>query len=124
MQLNIGNKDYTIHLGIDALAYLDDKYNTIEPTTGLKIGYGVTALNAYLEMANVLALVTFIKAGTSTEYQKPSNKDIEEYLGSLELEDLDKLFKEAQDELGKQPLTRLAIKRTEKAIAEEAKKKA
>ena len=123
MQLNIGNKDYTIHLGIDALAYLDDKYNTIEPTTGLKIGYGVTALNAYLEMANVLALVTFIKAGTSTEMSKPSNKDIEEYLGSLELEDLDKLFKEAQDELGKQPLTRLAIKRTEKAIAEQEMEK-
>ena len=115
MQLKLGKMEYQLYLGIDAMKYLDSVYKIVDSTTGFEFGFGVNALVANFEMLNILAMVHFIKAGTSTESKKPSNRDIEEFLGTLDEDGLENLFKEAKEELKKQPLTRLQMKKMEQS---------
>ena len=113
MKLKIGKLEYPIYLGIEAMKYLDSVYKIVDQNTGVEFGFGVGYLASNFKMFNILSLVHFIKAGTSTEQQKPSNKDIEEFIGTLDEEGLENLFLEATEELKKQPLTRLQMKKFE-----------
>lgn len=123
MELTIGNKTYPIYLGVAAIDYLDrfDDYR-IEKD-GISFGFGVNLLYGNLGMGSISSLVRFIKAGTCTENQKPSDEAIESFMAELDYEALESLFEEAIDELKKQPMTRLSIERLE-ASQEQAKKKA
>lgn len=123
MELKIGNRDYPIYLGIAAIDYLDNFDDYRIEQNGMSFGFGVNMLYGNLEMGNVSSLVRFIKAGTCTEKQKPSNKAIEEFMAELDYEGLKALFEEAIDELKKQPMTRLSIARLEEAQTEENSKK-
>lgn len=117
MQLKIGEKEYPIILGFDAINYLDEVY--FFEVNGLKLAQGVKIVVQYLMDENPVALYHMIKAGTSTESQKPSNADIEAFISELgEKNKLQKLFGEMIDELKKQPLT----KHTAKSLVREAEK--
>lgn len=106
MQLKIGKKDYDINLGIRALKYLDDVYYYEEEQSGFRFGVGIELLTTGLSMGNILAVVNFIKAGTITERSKPSDEDIEEFIGSMTEDEFDSFLEEVKEELKKQPLTR------------------
>lgn len=109
MNLKIGGKDYQIHFGFDAINYLDTVYK-ISVEGYLDFGIGLNGIIVALQQKNLMGLLHFIKAGTSTEPQKPSNKDIEEFIGSLDDKAFDGLFKEALEEIKKSPLTRVKAK--------------
>lgn len=109
MILKLGNRDYEIRFGIAALKFLDEVYK-IE-VQGVGFGYGLQSLITSLQMLNVLAIVNFIKAGTATEAQKPKDLDIENFIGNLTDEEFDNIFKEALEEIKKQPLTRATMKK-------------
>ncbi len=117
MQLKIGEKEYAIILGFDAINYLDEVYYF--EVNGIKLAQGVKIVVQYLMDENPVALYHMIKAGTSTEPQKPSNAEIEAFISELgEKNKLQKMFGEMIEELKKQPLT----KHTAKALVREAEK--
>ena len=117
MQLKIGEKEYAIILGFDAINYLDEVYYF--EVNGIKLAQGVKIVMQYLMDENPVALYHMIKAGISTESQKPSNADIEAFISELgEKNKMQKMFGEMIEELKKQPLT----KHTAKARVREAEK--
>lgn len=117
MVIKIGEREYPIILGFDAINYLDELYYF--EVNGVKIAQGVKIVMQYLMDENPFAIYHMIKAGTSTESQKPSNADIEAYISELgEKNKLQKMFGEMIEELKKQPLT----KHTAKALVREAEK--
>ena len=117
MQIKIGEKEYQIILGFDAINYLDEIY--FFEVNGVKLAQGVKIVVQYLMDENPFAIKHMIKAGTATEPQKPSNAEIEAFISELgEKNKLQKLFGEMIEELKKQPLT----KHTAKALVREAEK--
>ena len=117
MVIKIGEKEYPIILGFDAINYLDQVYYF--EVNGVKLAQGVKIVMQYLMDENPIAIYHMIKAGTSTESQKPSNVDIEAYITELaEKNKLQKMFGEMIEELKKQPLT----KHTAKQLVREAEK--
>ena len=120
MQLKINNNEYTMNYGFSAINYLDEVYYAELNNT--KIGFGVQLVITQLKAQNVMALIHMIKAGTSTAVKRPSNDEIEEFIGSLSMEEFDTLCEEFIEELKKQPLTRVMalkmFKRVEKEMSE------
>lgn len=120
MQLKINDKEYTMNYGFSAINYLDEVYYAELNNT--KIGFGVQLVITQLKAQNVMALIHMIKAGTSTAVKRPSNDEIEEFIGSLSMEEFDTLCEEFIEELKKQPLTRVMalkmFKRVEKEMSE------
>lgn len=121
MQLELGGKKYDIYMGIASLNYLDKVYTIKDQASGIEFGAGVEFLISSLNMGNMMAMVHFIKAGTETEKSKPSNKAIEDFIGSLSDEELEELFSEAVEEIKKQPLTKHTVNKMEKRIKGEEK---
>ena len=111
MQFKIDDRTYDVYFGIAALKYLDEQYTFKDEDTGISLGLGVEILMASLSTKNVLAVVNFMKAGTVTERQKPSDRGIESFIGSMDAEEFNRFIQEAIDELKKQPLTHLKANR-------------
>lgn len=109
MKLQLGNREYEMNMGLKALNYLDKVYTT--NVGGVELGMGLWLLLADLSVGNVNSLAKFIRAATITEPQKPSDKDIEAYIGSLKGEDFGQAFDDFLDFLKTQPLTAETTKR-------------
>lgn len=90
MTLKIGNRDYELHFGIEFLREIDRDYEMKVERQGVHIGLGQGLAMVYTKLAtyNPVAIYDVIKAGTITEQQKPSNKDIEAFLMETDLEEL------------------------------------
>lgn len=101
-RLYIGDRDWAIQANLGFTRYLDDRYATPE-TKGIAVG--INSLVNNLKFYSPDALVEFIKAGTSTEPQKPQTRDIEEFLNNQE--ELEPLFEMALEGIKKSPMTRL-----------------
>ena len=124
MQVKIGDTTYTIRIGLAALNYLDKIYTiNIE---GMEFGFSLNKIYVDIRLQNIMAIVNFIKAGTITEAQKPSNVDIENFIGEMDLKGQQDFFKEMEEELGKSPVTKVRwgqidknVKKKEKEIKSE-----
>lgn len=124
MQVKIGDTTYTIRIGLAALNYLDKIYTlNIE---GMEFGFSLNKIYIDIRLQNIMAIVNFIKAGTITEAQKPSNVDIENFIGEMDLKGQQDFFKEMEEELGKSPVTKVRwgqidknVKKKEKEIKSE-----
>ena len=124
MQVKIGDTTYTIRIGLAALNYLDKIYTiNIE---GMEFGFSLNKIYVDIRLQNIMAIVNFIKAGTITEAQKPSNVDIENFIGKMDLKGQQDFFKEMEEELGKSPVTKVRwgqidknVKKKEKEIKSE-----
>lgn len=109
MELKIGGKKYQMIFGLDAIDTLDRIYKTT--VNGVDFGVGVNMLITYLFDGNPTALRNAIKAGTSTEPQKPSNEDIEQYLTEVaEAGKLEALANDFLNLLRTQPFTKSKMK--------------
>lgn len=125
MQVNIDGREYNLYFGFDALNYLDLVYKVEDKSSGVSFGYGLPLFTSALMMGNLTALNYGIKAGTSTEFRKPSNKGIEEFIvKELEKDGAEGFFNELLDELGKQPLTKHQVTRMRRETEKQALKKA
>lgn len=124
MQVKIGDTTYTIRIGLAALNYLDKIYTlNIE---GMEFGFSLNKIYVDIRLQNIMAIVNFIKAGTITEAQKPSNVDIENFIGEMDLKGQQDFFEEMVEELGKSPVTKVRwgqidknVKKKEKEIKSE-----
>lgn len=121
MQLKINNKEYTMNYGFSAIDYLDKEYYA--ELSAAKLGFGIQLVITQLRAQNVMALVHMIKAGTSSAVKKPSNDDIEVFIGALSIEEFDALCEEFIEELKKQPLTRVMTLKMFDRMEKEASKK-
>lgn len=105
MIVTIGKKDYSLSFGFDFINELD-KFHFAE-INGIKYGMGLTMLLTGLADENPTALRDLIKAGLSTEPQKPTNKEVEEFIMELadqSEEGLNPVFESYLEEVKKQPL--------------------
>lgn len=109
MILKIGNRDYTLNFGLAFLREMNKQHSVA--IEGMATGYGaMTMFNAGQALNDPLALVDVIKASTITEPQKPSNKEIEEYLNDLVVKGkYTEVASEIVNEIKKQPLLKLAM---------------
>lgn len=114
MQIKLGNRDYEVVIGLAALNYLDQIYPI--QVNGFEIGLGLNKFYLDLKLKNITAIAKFIKAGTITEPQKPSNAEIEEFIGSMTEKQLNDFFKEIDEELGKFPVTKVKWKELTREI--------
>lgn len=107
MQLTINGKDYPIYIGLEAIKILDEMYTMNIPNVTDKYGNGVNLITVRLLDNDPVAITNFIKAGTSTLQQKPSNADLEAYIMNIFEEGKEnELCKEIIEFLKKSPLTR------------------
>ena len=86
-QVTIKDKIYPLYMGLDFIKVIDEIYISDINTYGLSIG----KLFVGLSQLNPVAISNFIKAGTSTLTVKPLDKDIEEYLMGLSVEEIEEL---------------------------------
>lgn len=107
--LTIGGVKYEMRLGLAALNYLDGVY----AINGANLGLGLSSVLAALGSYSVTGLVNMIKACTVTEAQKPSNKDIEAFIGDLSDEDFCNLYRDFFALARTAPLCRATIRRME-----------
>lgn len=119
MQIEINRKVYDIYFGLDALDYLNKVYTLTSEESGTTnlntiMGQGLTFMYTGLENENPVAVGNFIKAGTNTLRAKPSNRDIDDFIGEHILEGtLSGLIQEIMDFLKECPLTRRAVSKGE-----------
>ena len=114
MQLEINGKEHDLHFGLDFIEELDKKY--IIKSNGAEFGMGVNTALVYLRQENPRILVDLIHAATSTENMRPGVTEIKRWLEQLE--DLEWLFENLNEELGKQPMTKRAVAKMKKAEEE------
>lgn len=114
MKLKINDQEYELHFGLKFINTLDNIYT--QEISGVKFGMGVEMMNTYLAMKHPQALLNVIKAGTSHLNSKPTEKDIENHLEKLAVEDkLNDLFDEVQETAKQAPFLKHKMKQMEKA---------
>lgn len=111
MQLEINGKEHNLYFGLDFIEELDNKY-PIE-SNGAKFGMGINTALVYLNQGNPRILADLIHAATSTANLRPGLSEIKRWVESQT--DLESLFNEFLDELGKQPMTAGAVAKMKKA---------
>ena len=115
-ELKINDKNYELHFGIDFIREMDKRYGI--DTNGLHFGQGIQSAIFYLSMGNPVVLSDIILSATHTLKSIPSKNDIEEWLCSLDIDVLDKLFDDFLECLEESPLTRTQVMRIRKAAQE------
>ncbi len=96
MILNIKNKEYEVHFGVAFIRALDNKYFT-SGAGGSKFGLGVEISVPKLMSGDVVALADMLYEATASEKSRPTQKDVDSYIDSVE--DIDALFDEVLEEL-------------------------
>ena len=113
MNLTINGKEYALHFGMDFIAEVEKIEGMKMEAEGVSLNMGtggMAMLNNKLASYHPSGLRTVIKAGTTTERQKPSNDDINTFIEELaDSEKYEQTFDEIVEELGKKPLVLKAL---------------
>ena len=132
MNINVNGKDYTLQFGLRFLDVVDKERGVSANIEGASINTGaggMDMLNQGLSVYSPSHLATVIRAGTAHLRQRPSEKEIEDYIqklvdggaeGEVSEEYFD-LYDEINDELGKNSMLQVAMKGRE-ALAKKKKK--
>lgn len=113
MIIKINETDYRVSFGVGFIRELDKKYYT-EAKTGVRFGMGLEVKMPMLLSDDVITLSEFLYDGTCTEEKRPTQKDIDKYIDSVD--DIEHLFEEVVDELKKHNATKLAVKRIQEEL--------
>lgn len=123
--IEINGVKHILTFGLGFLEQLNNKYQIV--TEGFGFSAGVATAMAELKMHNPVMVADFIRFGTMTNHNKPTDKEIEAWVieqmdgGKAE----DKLFDDFFELLKKVPGAKRLLKSTEKAQEElENKEKA
>ena len=106
MTLTINKKDYTLHFGLDFIAYLDKKHYIVEE--GYQLGNGLPHVITQIEIGNPLIFVDLITAATRTG-AKPREEEIKTYLETEA--DIEVLANDFLSAFEKAPTTRFTLKK-------------
>lgn len=118
MQLKINDKKYILNFGLEFLNQVNKNESPKMEVEGQEISAGIGGLSMFMTALNTYeptALYRLIKYATFTENQKPSNKDIDEYIDNL-INDGQyyDIYDEIIEEMGKQPKVKIALNGNEK----------
>lgn len=113
MIIKINETDYRVSFGVGFIRELDKKYYT-EAKTGVRFGMGLEVKMPMLLSDDVITLSEFLYDGTCTEEKRPTQKEIDKYIDSVD--DIEHLFEEVVDELKKHNATKLAVKRIQEEL--------
>lgn len=119
MNIKIANKEYKLYFGLDFIEQLDDTYPVEKD--GLSIGIGTGFIIGMLRGGNPKYLIPIIKAATCTIDSPPTEKEIKEYIESIE--DVEKVINDFLEILENSPLLKMMLKR-EEAIQEKREQRA
>ncbi len=108
MIIRVNETDYKVSFGVGFIRELDKKYYT-EAKTGARFGMGLEVKMPMLLNNDIITLSEFLYEGTVAEEKRPTQKEIDAYIDSVE--DIEHLFEEVVDELKKHNATKLAVKR-------------
>lgn len=114
MKVTIGDKEYELQFGILFNNVLDNIYK--QNIEGMEFGMGVEMAYSYLSNENPSGVFNVIKAATAHLKQKPSNEDLEAYIGERATADrgLDKFCKELINEMKDSPFLKSKIQKMER----------
>lgn len=118
MILKINDRETEVRFGIRFIRELD-KANMMQ-REGLKFGAGLEMKVPMLFTYDAVALSDVLYAGTSMEKNRPTIKDIDDYVESHE--DIERLFEEVLDELKKSSVTKLKVCQLEGNLKEQVEK--
>ena len=113
MQLTINEKSQELVFGVEALEFLDNKYKMEQG--GMELGMSIAYVLTNFATGNVSMLSDLIEAGTRVNKPKPTRKEINEYIVSLDLDDLEKLYDDIYENFTAQPVVALQMKRLNQA---------
>ncbi len=94
MVLNIGDKDYELKFGFGFIRELDKRYET-QQSKQTGFGMGVYQAMTRLHIYDPMVLINLIQAGCSHLKNKPSTKDVEEFIENGDVEALTNDFLES-----------------------------
>lgn len=118
MILKINDRETEVRFGIRFIRELD-KANMMQ-REGLKFGAGLEMKVPMLFTYDAVALSDVLYAGTSMEKNRPTIKDIDDYVESHE--NIERLFEEVLDELKKSSVTKLKVCQLEGNLKEQVEK--
>ena len=110
--LEIAGKNVDLKFGLGFIRIFDNKYQVTQ--NGLKFGQGVDMVASLLLSGDPLILIDIIKAGTEFSCNKPTVKEIEEYIESQE--DLEWLFDGFLEKLSTNALTKTKVKKVKERL--------
>ena len=106
MVININGKEYEIRFGIGFVRSLDKKYFT-KGVAGTEFGVGLETRIPMLLAGDAVVLSELLYEGTCHLKSRPSTKDVDEYIDSVD--DIDAFFDDVLEELKKQNATRKKV---------------
>lgn len=110
--LEIAGKNVDLKFGLGFIRIFDNKYQVTQ--NGLKFGQGVDMVASLLLSGDPLILIDIIKAGTEFSSNKPTVKEIEEFIESQE--DLEWLFDGFLEKLSTNALTKTKVQKVKERI--------
>lgn len=119
MNLTINEKTYNLTFGLAFLEFVDSHSGMKMEVEGQEVNTGMAAmgmLKSKLSTYSPTALVAVVKGATTTERQKPSNKDLDVWLDELIGDGNDvsdeyyNTYDEIVSEMGKSPKVKAASK--------------
>lgn len=117
--LEIAGKNVELKFGLGFIRSFDNKYQVTQ--NGLKFGQGIDMVASLLLNGDPLILIDIIKAGTEYSNNKPTVKEIEEFIENQE--DLEWLFDGFLEKLSTNALTKMKVQKVKVRIAKAEEEK-
>jgi hypothetical protein len=112
MELNIAGKTHELSFGFGFIRTLDEKFKLEQ--NGMKMGFGINMSYSLLDNLQPDALVDVIYAATKGVSKKDIEAFIEDY--AEENGELEPLFDELKDEMGKSGMIKSTLKKFKQQI--------
>lgn len=113
MEIILNGKTYNLNFGLRFLDDIDQRFGVTMEVEGQTIKSNVSGLHMAMTGLSTKSPSTLAKVllcATAGEKQQPSMAELERFIESLiEKEEYDTFYDELLDELGKQPIVRVAL---------------
>lgn len=116
MQLTINDKTVNLYFGVGFVRELDKRCGL--ETQGLKLGMALTGKIPALFGGDVAALADILFAATITEKNRPTQKEVDNYIDNVE--NLEQLFEQVLDELEQSNGGKKLVKQMKENLVEQA----
>lgn len=109
MIITVEGQEHELYFGFDFLKEINREMGLEVEGVALQAG-GLIKLQSALAMSDPVAILTALRAGTSTNKVRPTIKQLETFLAvDLTDEEYDELVEELKDALKKSPIVRRAL---------------
>lgn len=120
MILNINGKDTELRFDVGFIRRLDEVYKMENKAQGIQFGMGLMSANVYLKQYSPVGLSDIIRCAIKPQ---PSQNTIDTFIDDYAEKngDLDQLFTDVSDALGKSNVCKATLKNLQKLADRQAK---